>query len=46
MITTYHPFVPEEVPTIYPQIDEWLTELDSSECVVDKQGWAQYAVPL
>ena len=32
--------------TIYPQIDEWLTELDSGEHGADEQCWAQYAVPL
>lgn len=40
------PFVPEEVPTIYPRINEWLTELDSGERGADEQGWAQYAAPL
>lgn len=45
-IPSSDPFVPEEVPTIYPRIDEWLTELDSGERGVDQQGWAQYAVPL
>jgi hypothetical protein len=34
------------VPTVYPRIDEWLTELDSGERGADKQGWAQYAEPL
>ena len=40
------PFIPEEVPTIYPRIDGWLTKLDSDERGVDEQHWAQYAVPL
>src|SRR5882724_8099694 len=45
-IPSSDPFVPKEVPTIYPQIDEWLTELDSGEHGADEQCWAQYAVPL
>ena len=45
-IPSSDPFVPEEVLTIYPQIDEWLGELDSGERGADEQGWAQYAAPL
>ena len=45
-IPSSDPFVPEEVPTIYPRIDEWLGELDSGERGADEQGWAQYAAPL
>ena len=44
-IPSSDPF-PEEVPTIYPRIDEWLGELDSGERGADEQGWAQYAAPL
>ena len=45
-IPSSNSFVPEEVLTIYPWIDEWLSELDSGECGADEQGWPQYAVPL
>ena len=31
---------------MYPQIDEWLTELNSGKRGADKQGWAQYSVLL
>ena len=34
------------MPTIYPRIDEWLTELDSGKRGADEQGWAQYGVLL
>ena len=40
------PFIPKEVLTLYPQVDEWLTELDLGECSLDKEHWAQYTVPL
>ena len=45
-IPSSDPFVLEEIPTMYPQVDEWLTELNSGECGADEQGWAQYSVPL
>lgn len=36
----------EESPTLYPLIEEWLTELDSGERGQDKQNFAQYGPAL
>jgi hypothetical protein len=45
-IPSSDPFDPDDVPTLYPRVDEWLTELDSTARGADGQNWAQYAGAL
>jgi hypothetical protein len=40
------PFNPEENPTRYPRIQDWLVSLDMGERGADNQNWQQYADPL
>jgi hypothetical protein len=39
-------FEPEDEPTLYPRIDEWLTTLDAGAHGSDGQNWEQYSSVL